>query len=134
MYEVTAEDIRGAAYGIDIPAGVGVDLQLDRLVAKAEVRLAGLIPTLAARYAAGTIEADLVRGIVEDMVIRVVSNPKALRSIGLDDFNATIDSAVSSGRLYVTADEVALLSPRRPAGGRVGSIRIGVPAWRLPGA
>lgn len=133
MYEVTAADIREAAFGIDIPAGETVDAQLNRLIAKAEVRLSAVLPNLAARYADETVDADLVRGIVEDMVLRVVKNPRSLRTLGLDDFNATIDHSTSTGLLYVTADEVALLSPNRPRRA-IGTIRVGVPSWRLPGA
>jgi hypothetical protein len=64
------------------------------------------------------------------MVLRVVRNPKALRSIGLDDFQAVVDNSTTTGLLYVSDDELALLAPTKRR--RVGSIRIGVPAWRTP--
>lgn len=131
MYDVTTQSIRDAAYGVDIPAGETVDTQLDRLIAKAETRLNAAIPTLAARFESGEIDADVVVGVVEDMVLRVVKNPQALRSFGIDDFQATLDNAVSTGLLYVTDDELRLLSP---GSGRatVGSIRLGVPLSRVP--
>lgn len=131
MYGVTPQAIRDAAYGIDIPAGDVVDLQLAALIAKAEVRLNAKIPTLAGRFESGAVSAQLVGGVVEDMVLRVAKNPQALRSFGIDDFQATIDNAVSSGLLYVSADELAMLSPGsgRPS---VGSIMLGVPPWRAP--
>lgn len=131
MYGVTPQAIRDAAYGIDVPAGDVVDQQLVALIEKAEVRLNARIPTLAGRFEADEVSVRLVGGVVEDMVLRVVKNPQALRSFGIDDFQATIDNAVSSGLLYVSADELAMLSPGsgRPS---VGSIKLGVPAWRMP--
>jgi len=131
MFEVTAASIRSAAYGITIPAGEAVDAQLDALIAKAELRLVAAVPSVPSRIEEGTLAVELVQGVVEDMVLRVVRNPKALRSVGLDDFQATIDNSTSTGLLYVSAEEKALLEPRASA--RVGSIRLGVPAWRVPG-
>lgn len=133
MFDVAPQDIRDAAFGIDIPAGEAVDAQLERLIAKAEMRLATVLPTVASRIEAGALDVDLVRGVIEDMVLRVVKNPRSLRTLGLDDFQATIDNSTSTGLLYVTADEVALLSPRRPRRS-VGTIRLGIERWRQPGA
>lgn len=129
MYGVVPQDIRDAGYGVDIEAGEAVDTQLTRLIAKAEVRLNAAVPTLAARFEADEVEADVIKGVIEDMVLRVVKNPDSLRSFSIDDFTGTIDNAVSSGALFVTDDELALLTP---AGRAVGSILLGVPAWRLP--
>lgn len=136
MYAVDPQDIRDAAYGIEIPAGAAVDVQIGLLIAKAETRLNAVVPLLAARFEAGEAIGgapitDVVKGVIEDMVLRVAKNPQALRSFGIDDFTAVLDNAVSTGLLYVAADELALLSP---GSGRssVGSIRLGVPSWRLP--
>lgn len=131
MYAVTPQDIRDAAYGIEIPAGGPVDTQIAYLIAKAETRLNAVVPSLAARFEAGTAAPAVIHGVVEDMVLRVVKNPQALRSFGIDDFTAVIDNSVSTGLLYVAADEESLLSP---GSGRssVGSIRLGVSSWRLP--
>lgn len=136
MYEVTAQDIRDAGYGIEIPPGGTIDAQLGRLVSKAETRLNSVIPTLAARFESGELIGgqpigDVVKGVIEDMVLRVVKNPQSLRSMGIDDFTTVIDSSVSTGLLYVADDELTLLSPTsgRPS---VGSIRLGIPAWRQP--
>ncbi|MGW8565660.1 hypothetical protein [Isoptericola sp. NPDC055881] len=131
MFEVVPGDIRDAAFGITIPDGETVDAQLAKLIAKAELRLVSIVPSVPARIEAGTLAVELVRGVVEDMVLRVVRNPKALRSLGLDDFQATIDNSTSTGLLYVSGEEESLLAPKSPSS--VGSIRLGVPAWRLPG-
>lgn len=131
-YGVTAASLRTAAFGVDIPEGAEVDLQLDALVLKAEQRVAVKIPSLAARVDGGEVEIATVQGVIEDMVLRVVKNPRSLRTLGLDDFQATIDSSVSTGMLYLSADEIALLSP--PVRSRVGTIGLVIPGWRLPGA
>jgi hypothetical protein len=132
MYQVLPVDIRKAAYGVAIPEGTAADEQIAALIAKAEVRLNAALPLLASAYEAQTIDAQLVKGVVEDMVIRVVKNPMAYRSLGLDDFQAVIDSSTSSGLLYVSDDERALLSPT-PRRAGVRSVRLGVHGWRLPG-
>lgn len=129
MY-ATVDDIRAVAYGVTIPCDA--DGALSRLIAKAEARLLIAVPSIASRLAAGTLDVDLVKGVVEDMVLRIVRNPRGLRSVSIDDFQATIDRALSSGELYVSDAEVALLSPAARASRNFGSVRIGLPEWRLP--
>lgn len=131
-YGVTPSSLRTAAFGVDVPDGATVDLQLTALIDKAERRIADKIPSLAARVASGDVQTATVQGVIEDMVLRVVKNPRSLRTLGLDDFQATIDSSVSTGMLYITDDEIGLLSPRVRS--RVGSIGLVIPSWRLPGA
>lgn len=129
-YGVTPDDIRDAAFGVTIPAGDDIDGQLDKLIAKATM----LLPTacIDARIAAASLDAAVVASVIEDMVVRVAKNPGGRRQFSIDDFSAMIDTALSSGALYLSDDERArLCPPSRP--GRVGSVRIGVPAWRVPG-
>lgn len=129
-FGVTPDAIREAAYGLNIPEGSDADIQLMALIDKAGTRLASRMPSIQRRLDAGTLDPEVVQGVVEDMVLRVIRNPTARRSIGLDDFQETIDTSTSTGLLYVSEDELALLRP--PSRRRVGSIRLGVPAWRLP--
>lgn len=68
------------------------------------------IPDLMARRDAGTVSDGLVRRVVTAMVVRVLRNPDAIRQWGVDDATFTRDTLVSSGLLFVSADEVALLS------------------------
>jgi len=129
---VTADEIREAAYGLTIPDGDVVNTKIDRLVAKAISRLPGGRSQIEARIAAGTLDEELTRGVIEDMVIRVLRNPRALRSTSIDDYSETIDSAVSAGELYLSDREAQLLAvSTRPF---IGSVRIGIPSWRVPGA
>lgn len=131
---VTPKQIRDAAYGVTIPSDA--DTAVQRLIDKAIQRLRVEIPGFDARVQAGALPAELVQGVVEDMVIRVLRNPNGYRQITIEDYSRTIDSAVSSGELTLTAAERALLSPKtaagRPGGGRIGSIRVNIPSWRLP--
>lgn len=61
------------------------------------------------------VSPDVVRDVMGSMIIRVLKNPDSLRirSESIDDHTdaATLDAAISSGELYLTADEVALLTP-----------------------
>ena len=129
------QDIRDAAFGIEIPTGPNVDQQLHALIAKAEGRLAVALPMLASHVADGSVDTATVRGVVEDMVLRVVKNPRSLRTFGIDDLQATIDNSLSMGTLYVTDAERDLLTPASStARAGFGSIRLGIPEWRLPRA
>lgn len=55
---------------------------------------------------------DDVKDVVVAMVERKVRNADGLRTWGGDDYNQTVDAALSSGQLYVTAQERASLMPR----------------------
>lgn len=131
-YGVTPEDIREAAYGLKIPVGTTVDAQIQSLINKAAGRLDERVPSMRRRVTNALLALSVVQGVIEDMVLRVIRNPKAYRSIGLDDFQSTIDTSTSTGLLYVSADELGLLKPRVRS--RFGSVRIGIPPWRVPGA
>ena len=129
---LTVEGLRAAAYGIDIPAGVAVDAALQGLIDKAEARLVASIPSIPDRVAAGTLSVDLVKGVVEDMALRVVSNPRGLRSVSIDDYSETLDvGAGSSSGLYLSAAERSLLEIASRARPAFGSIRVGANGWWL---
>lgn len=131
MPDVVPQDIRNAAYGTKIPEGADVDEQLDGLIAKAGREIARKVPNLAARLAAGRVTETDVRDVIEAMVVRVVRNPSGYRQIGIDDFQATVDSALSTGALRLTDDEhLALAGPRKTR--RFGTARLYMPAHRLP--
>jgi hypothetical protein len=62
------------------------------------------------------VSTDLVADVMASMIIRVLKNPESLRvrSESIDDHTdaATLDAAISSGEMYLSAEEVALLTPR----------------------
>ncbi|TYP82069.1 hypothetical protein [Blastococcus xanthinilyticus] len=68
------------------------------------------VPDLEDRLGRDVVSVGLVRRVVAAMVIRVLRNPEAIRQWQVDDASFTRDSMVSSGLLYASADEIALLS------------------------
>lgn len=130
---VSPTDIREAAFGFTIPDGSGVDDTLAKLIDKAEQRVLSRLPNIQARIDAGLTTRGALAGVVEDMVLRVVRNPDGKKSETIDDYSWTLDPQVSSGMLYLSDEEMLLLVPPVPSTRRrVGTIRLGVPAWRMP--
>lgn len=60
------------------------------------------------------VSVDLVADVMASMIVRVLKNPDSVRSESIDDNTTTLDVAVSSGEMYLTAEEVSLLTPRPP--------------------
>lgn len=79
-----------------------------------------------AQIAAGSLSVDLVKAIVCAMVLRAVRNPDGARtrSVSIDDYTEsfTLDSAVSTGSLYLSDDELRWLGATRR---RSGSFTMG---------
>lgn len=86
------------------------------------------VPTVEAQVEAGKVDVELVKQAVVSAVVRVLNNPKGVRSGGLDDGQFTIDVEQSSGRLYIHDDDVADLKPNWALSG-VYSMPLGVPYW-----
>ena len=124
-FGVTATQVVDAAYGLTVPDSARRNI--DRLIIKAENILLDNVPNLQARIDDGRVRSGSVQGVIEDMVIRVLRNPQALRSITIDDGTAVIDQAVSSGFLYLADTELTRLKGAavRP---KVRSIRL-APGW-----
>lgn len=127
---VDAADIRMAAYGTRIPADA--DPAITRLIQKAMQRITEEVPNLDARMSAELVAQATLDDIVEDMVVRVVKNPNGYRQVGIDDFQATIDTTLSSGGLYLSEEERIRLAGK-PKRRRIGSARLNLPIWRQPG-
>lgn len=60
---------------------------------------------------AGHLPVDDVKDIVVAMVERKLRNPDGYRTWGGDTESSTIDSALSSGKIYVTDEERRSLAP-----------------------
>lgn len=58
------------------------------------------------------VSVDLVADVMASMIVRVLKNPDSVRSDSIDDHMTTLDVAISSGEMYLTAEEVDLLTPR----------------------
>jgi len=67
-------------------------------------------PTLLADVTAGLVTQESVVFVVSAMVLRVLKNPESKRQESIDDYSWTRDTAVSSGALYVSDDELRLLT------------------------
>jgi hypothetical protein len=69
-------------------------------------------PNLEADLLDGKVsEANAVR-VVATMALRVLKNPDGFLEEAVDDYRYRRDALVSSGALHVTADELAVLTPR----------------------
>lgn len=122
-------DIQLAAYGLDLPGSA--QQSVEAIIAKAEARLLARVPSIPERVESGELGTDLVRGVVEDIVIRLIRNPQGFSSEQAGDFSYRIDRLAASGVVQVTDDDVKDLLPKGSVRS-FGTVRLGVPAWRLP--
>lgn len=67
-------------------------------------------PTLLADVTAALVTQESVVFVVSAMVLRVLKNPESKRQESIDDYAWTRDTAVSSGALYVSDDELRLIT------------------------
>ena len=86
------------------------DAQVQAYLDDAWSLLTDRLPSLPTDLDAGTPSAATVRRVMTAMVKRVMVNPDGLLSETVDDYSYRRDSAVSSGGLYVSADELAALT------------------------
>lgn len=75
--------------------------------------LIGRRPTLEADVVAETVGEDNVIRVVCAMVARVFSNPEGKDREAIDDYSYGRSPVVRDGLLYVTAGELADISPNR---------------------
>lgn len=80
-------------------------------------------PDVDARVDSGRLHEDVVVSVVVEMVIRVLANPQRLDSETTGPFTPRWNVDNASGRLQVTAGDLAQLRPGTP-GGRIGTIRV----------
>lgn len=69
------------------------------------------VPGLDARIVADPNLGVLAKGVVVDMVLRVLKNPDGKLEESIDDYRYRRDSATSSGALYLSAAEQSSLVP-----------------------
>lgn len=92
----------------------------ETLCARASAMIRTSVAGVDARVTTDSDYATVVTGVVADMVKRVLVNPDCRREGGIDDARWTLDQAVSTGALYVSAEEYAALrrepgNPTTPA-------------------
>lgn len=87
---------------------------------RAWIRIVGAVPGIesfleAVAPAEPLVAAGSVQDVMASMIVRVLKNPDSARIISesIDDYtdSRTLDDAVSSGEMYVSAFEVSLLTP-----------------------
>ena len=92
------------------------------LIAEANTLLTVAVPGFDSK------DPGVAKLVVSRMVRRVLKNPDGyrVRSESIDDYSdgGTVDSALSTGELYASADELAWLGVR-PAGLRAFEVRLG---------
>ncbi|HET6916596.1 MAG TPA: Gp19/Gp15/Gp42 family protein [Acidimicrobiales bacterium] len=77
-------------------------------------QLITLADNVPADLSSGALDPGLVRSVISAAVLRVMKNPDGNRSESIDDYSWTRDSAVSTGTLYFTDNELALMKGVRP--------------------
>jgi hypothetical protein len=107
---------------------IGEADKITLLLQNAAALLQVQVPQLDARIAAGSLDADVVAAVSTAMVHRVMLNPDGRRqnTVSVDDASTswTVDVAVSTGALYLSDQERAVLMP--PAATlRVGTMKLG---------
>ena len=63
-----------------------------------------------------TLDSALVRVVVARMVLRVMRNPDGKLSEQIDDYKFTRDESRAGGDLYISDDEMAMLTPASATG------------------
>lgn len=107
------------------------------LLRRASSMVRNAYPDLADRIAAGTLDPDIVAHAVVNMVLRVLSNPRGLRSETVGPFTRTFDTGHATGLLTLTDAEAALLAPKRTNRSRARTIMVrpglAPPPWGVHG-
>lgn len=121
---VTIDDVEAVFGPLDATQRSAVGVWLDVAWGKLKRK----VPTLTAQLEADKVDVALVKSAVVSAIVRVLNNPKGVRSAGVDDGQYTIDVEQSSGRLYIHEDDIADLKPSWALSG-VYSMPLGVPYW-----
>jgi hypothetical protein len=81
------------------------------------------VPAVDANIAAGRLDPEVVGLAVVNMVLRVMRNPRGLRSETTGPFSVTYDSATAAGQVVISGDDLLIFTPTpKSAAGAVGTI------------
>lgn len=80
------------------------------LLADASAVIRAKVPDVDTRIGNGKLDPALPRLVTVNMVLRVLRNPRAIRSETVGPYSATYDPALTGGFMVLTADELALLA------------------------
>jgi hypothetical protein len=106
--------------------------QASAVIREADPLVGGL--SIDERIALSASFGSVVRGVVVDMVHRLLMNPQARLEVSVDDARVRYDASVSTGQLYLSdAEWRVLFGGHRRAGGRAFMVtpRGGpaIPSW-----
>lgn len=105
----TMHDVEAAWRPLTAAQLLIIDSRLDYVSAIIRARVIGVD----ARIAAGTLDSELVKHVTVDVVLRNLKNPEGKSQEQIEDYRYVRDKTTSSGQLFLTDQEVDLLS-RRP--------------------
>lgn len=78
-------------------------------------RILATVPGIEEHLSTGAVAEATVQSVMVSMIVRVLKNPDSVRTHqqSIDDANEsrTLDSAISTGELYLTDYEIGLLTP-----------------------
>ncbi len=81
-------------------------------------RIVATVPGIEEHLSTGAVAEATVQSVMVSMIVRVLKNPDSVRTHqqSIDDANEsrTLDSAISTGELYLTDYEIGLLTPAGP--------------------
>lgn len=120
---LTVDDIEARWRPLTDPEKVVAATLVDDAIAWATVE----VPSLEGRIATSPAVARNATRILANAVIRVLKNPEAYRQESDGSYSYTLDAAVSSGELRLTARDLRALAAR----GRSGSVSLHDPALPL---
>lgn len=111
-----------------------VDSLVRTLIRRASALLRYRIPDLDARITGGTLPAAIAAEAVTNMIMRVVRNPRGLRSQTVGPFQRSFDPQSASALLEVTQAEFDLLmpAPSATAGSRYAGTIMAQPGMLRP--
>lgn len=111
----TLQDVTGS---FERPLTGGEAAVVPDWLGKAWRKLKNAMPALEARMqitdhtSPSWLDEQDVIDVLVAMVERKLRNPDGKRQWGDDSYNETVDTYLSSGRIYVTAEELAGLAPK----------------------
>lgn len=102
------------------------------LLTDASAVLRARVATLDERVASGDLPAALVVAVCSQMVLRVLRNRDGLVTEQIDDYGYRRADGAADGRLYVTRDELDLLTEAASSGVAFTIAPGYVPGWTSP--
>ena len=125
---VNPEEVRAVAFGLylseddDKALADLVKFAEDKILSRRGLRVVDRVRT-------GALPLDTVRGVVIDMVLRVVKNPGGVQSDSLGSSSTAYFRNAASGAVELLKEDIEILKPTPK---RFGTMRVGIPGWRVP--